>query len=60
VGVARAGSPDVAVARRVRVRRRAGTVSLRLPPTGGGPYLASASAFSKQGSRSRIAHARLR
>jgi hypothetical protein len=60
VGVARAGRPDVAVARRVRVRRRAGTVSLRLPPAGGGPYVASASAFSKQGSRSRIARARLR
>jgi Concanavalin A-like lectin/glucanases superfamily len=60
VGVARAGRPDVAVARRVRVRRRAGTASLRLPPAGGGPYLASASAFSKRGSRSRIARARLR
>ena len=60
VAVTRAGTPDVAVARRVRVRRRAGTVSLRLPPAGDGPYVASASAFSKQGSRSEIARGRLR
>jgi hypothetical protein len=60
VRVARDGAPEVAVARRVRVRRRDGRASLRLPPAGGGPYVASASAFSKRGARSRIVRAPLR
>ncbi|HZB76246.1 MAG TPA: LamG-like jellyroll fold domain-containing protein [Solirubrobacteraceae bacterium] len=60
VTVTRAGAPDVTVARRVRVRGRSGTVSLRLPPAEGGPYVAGASAFSQHGARSRIARARIR
>ena len=60
VAVAQAGAPDVAAARRVRVRRRVGATSLRLPPAASGPYTVSASAFSKHGSRSRIVRAPLR
>jgi Concanavalin A-like lectin/glucanases superfamily len=57
LSVARAGAPDDAVAR--RVRGRSGTAVLRLPP-GGGPYVVSASAFSKRGARSGIVRAPLR
>jgi hypothetical protein len=60
VNVAEAGAPDVAVARRVRVGRRVGAVTLRLPPGSAGPYVVSASAFSERGARSPIARARLR
>jgi len=58
ISVARAGEPDVAAARRVRVGRREGVAALRLPP-GGGPYVVSASAFSERGARSSIVSARL-
>jgi hypothetical protein len=60
ISVARAGAPDVAAARRVRVLRRSGVASLRLPPGAGGPYVASASAFSERGARSSIVRTRLR
>jgi hypothetical protein len=60
VGVTESGEADVTAARRVRVRGRAGTASLRLPPVGDGPYTVSASAFSANGSRSGIARAPLR
>jgi hypothetical protein len=56
--VVQAGAPDVAVARRMRVRRRDGTALLHLP-VGRGPYIVSASAFTKHGSRSRIVRATL-
>jgi hypothetical protein len=58
ISVARAGAPDEATARRVRVRRQ-GVATLRVPP-GGGPYVVSASAFSERGARSSIVSARLR
>jgi hypothetical protein len=51
--VAQAGAPDVAVARRLPVRRRGGAAVLQLPPAGSGPYVVSASAFTERGSRSR-------
>jgi hypothetical protein len=60
VGVAQADAADVAAARRIPVRGRAGTASLRLPPASGGPYTVSASAFSEDGSRSGIARTPLR
>ena len=60
VNVAQSGAPDIATARRVRVRRRDGAVSLRLPPEGDGPYVVSASAFARDGSRSGIARSTLR
>jgi hypothetical protein len=60
VDVAQAGEPDVAAARRVRVRGRGGAISLRLPPGGDAPYIIGASAFSANGSRSAIARAALR
>ncbi len=60
VAVAEAGAPDVATARRVRVSRRAATASLPLPPGGAGPYVVSASAFTRDGSRSRVVRAPLR
>jgi Concanavalin A-like lectin/glucanases superfamily len=60
IDVAQAGAPDVAAARRVRVRRRQGTASLRLPPASSGPYTVSASAFTERGSRSSIVSAPLR
>jgi Concanavalin A-like lectin/glucanases superfamily len=59
VSVAEAGDPDVATARRVRARTE-GVVELRLPPGSAGPYVVSASAFSKPGARSAIVRARLR
>ena len=60
ISVARAGAPDVAAARRIRVRRRNGVTSLRLPPASAGPYVVSASAFTERGARSPIVSARLR
>jgi Concanavalin A-like lectin/glucanases superfamily len=60
VSVARADAPDVAAARRVPVRRRAGTASVRLPPGAGGRYVVRASAFSAHGARSRLVSALLR
>jgi hypothetical protein len=60
VSVAQAGAADVAAARRVRVRGRTGTASLRLPPGGDAPYTIGASAFTANGSRSAIARAALR
>ena len=60
VSVAQADAPDVATARRVRVRRREGVASLSLPPGGDEPYVVSASAFTKRGTRSRVARAPLR
>ena len=60
VAVAEAGAPDVATARRFRVRRRTGTASLRLPPGAAGPYVVSASAFTRDGSRSSVVRAPLR
>ena len=59
VAVAQSGAPDVAAARRVRVRRREGSASLRLPPASSGPYSVSASAFTERGSRSHIVTATL-
>ncbi|HEX6390130.1 MAG TPA: LamG-like jellyroll fold domain-containing protein, partial [Solirubrobacteraceae bacterium] len=53
------GAPDVATARRTRVRRRDGLISLRLPPASAGPYVVSASAFSRRGARSRVVRATL-
>jgi hypothetical protein len=60
VSAARAGEPDVATARRLRVRQRAGVVSLRLPPASAGPYVVSASAFSERGARSPVIRTRVR
>jgi len=60
VSVAQSGAPDHASARRVRVRRRDGVALLRLPPGTVGPYVVSASAFTKRGSRSRIVGTPLR
>ncbi len=60
VSVGRAGAPDVAAARRVRVRGRTGMASVRVPPGAGGPYVARASAFSARGARSRLVSAPLR
>jgi hypothetical protein len=60
VSAAQSGTPDVAGARQVRVRHRAGTVALRLPPTSTGPYVVSASAFSGRGARSPLVRARVR
>jgi hypothetical protein len=60
LSVARDGAPDDAAARRVRVRRRHGVASLRLPPAGDGPYTVSASAFTRHGSRSAVVRAPLR
>jgi hypothetical protein len=60
VSVAQTGAPDLAAARRVRVRHRDGVALLRLPPGTGAPYVVSASAFTKRGSRSRIVRAPLR
>jgi hypothetical protein len=60
ISAAEAGAADVATARRVRVRRRDGVASLRLPPEGDGPYAVSASAFSNRGARSRVVRAQLR
>jgi len=60
VGVAQAGAPDVAAARRVRVSGRTGAASLRLPRASGGPYTVSASAFSEEGSRSGLSRTTLR
>ena len=60
VSVARAGAPDDAAARRIRVRSREGVALLRLPPAAGGPYVVSASAFSERGARSSIVRAPLR
>jgi hypothetical protein len=59
ISVARAGAPDEAAARRIRVVRQSGTASLRLPPGTAGPYVVSASAFSERGARSPIARTRL-
>jgi hypothetical protein len=58
VSVARAGEPDRATARRVRVRGRAGVVTLRLPS--GGPYIVTASAFGERGARSGTVRAPVR
>jgi hypothetical protein len=60
ISIATTRAPDVAVARRVRVRRRDGIASLHLPAGSSGPYVVSASAFSERGARSRIVRARLR
>ena len=60
LSVARAGAPDDATARRIRVRSRDGVASLRLPPGATGPYVVSASAFSEHGARSPIVRAPLR
>ena len=60
VDVTQAGAADVAAARRVRVRGRTGTVTLRLPPASDGPYTVGASAFAATGARSRVARAALR
>ena len=60
ISVARAGAPDDAAARRVRVQGRSGVTSLRLPPGTAGPYVVSASAFSQRGARSPTARAPLR
>lgn len=60
VSVAQTGAPDLAAARRVRVRHRDGVALLRLPPGTGAPYVVSVSAFTKRGSRSRIVRAPLR
>ncbi len=59
MSVARAGEPDVAIARRVRVRRRAGFAWLALPPHARGPYVVSASTSTDRGTRSAIARAPL-
>jgi hypothetical protein len=58
VTVTRAGATDVATARRIPVSRSRGTV--RLTPSGGGPLVVHASAFSPRGTRSAIARAELR
>jgi hypothetical protein len=60
VSASEAGEADVATARRVPVRRRAGVATLRLPPRSSGPYLVSATAFSERGARSRLARVRVR
>ena len=60
ISVARAGAPDDAAARRIRVRSRGGVASLRLPPGAAGPYVVSASAFSQRGARSPVVRAPLR
>jgi hypothetical protein len=60
LSVAQAGAPDVAAARRIRIRRREGVASLRLPRGAAGPYVVSASAFSERGARSPIVRVRLR
>jgi hypothetical protein len=54
VSAGQAGAPDVATARRTRLRR-SGVVSLRLPPGASGPYVVRASAFSDRGSRGPVA-----
>jgi len=59
LSVSASGAPDVATARRTRVRRRNGAVSLRLPPASAWPYVVSASAFSQRGARSRVIRATL-
>jgi hypothetical protein len=59
VSVAEAGEPDVATARRVRVKARDGIVELRLPPSSTGPYVVSASAFSERGARGPIVRTRI-
>ena len=55
VSVVRAGAPDVATARRVRVNARTGTVRLAAH----GPVVVQASAFSRRGTRSAVSLARL-
>jgi len=55
VSVVRAGAPDVATARRVRVDAAAGTVRLAAH----GPVVVQASAFSRRGTRSAVSLARL-
>jgi hypothetical protein len=59
VSVTSAGAPDVAAARRIRVRRRDGVAALRLPGGTSGRYVVSASAFSERGARSRVIRARV-
>src|SRR4029453_3894732 len=60
VPVARVGEPDLAGARRIRLhgKTRAGLASLRLPG-GKGPFVVSASAFSKRGARRGVVRAPL-
>jgi len=53
VGLARTDAPDLTVARRVRIRARAGAVRLATP-RGSGRLELSASAFGRRGTRSRI------
>jgi hypothetical protein len=60
ISVTQAGLPDVATARRVRVRQPGGRATLRLPPRSTGPYVVSASAFSERGARSPLARTRVR
>jgi len=55
VSVVRAGAPDVATARRVRVDAAAGTVRLAAH----GPVVVQATAFSRRGTRSAVSLARL-
>jgi hypothetical protein len=59
VSAAEAGAPDVATARRTRLRR-AGAVTLRLPPHTAGPYVVRASAFSDRGARGAVVSALVR
>jgi hypothetical protein len=58
VSVAQAGALDVATARRVRLHGTRGTV--RLTPSGSGPLLVQASAFSPRGARSAVVRADVR
>lgn len=58
ISLARAGDPGIAVARRVRVLRRPGRVTLTMPATAG-RYVLQASAFSRHGARSRLVTAAL-
>ena len=60
VSAAKARSPDVASARRLRVRRRSGSIALLLPATSTGPYVVTASAFSERGARSPLVRTRVR
>jgi hypothetical protein len=59
VSAGQAGASDVATARRTRLRR-AGVVTLRLPPHAAGPYVVRASAFSDRGARGAMVTALVR
>jgi hypothetical protein len=60
VSVARQDAPDVAAARRVRVRRETGVAALDLPAGASGRYVVSASAFDAEGGRSDVVRALVR